>query len=89
MAIILAVQKWRHYLLGSHFIVRTDQKSLKFLFEQRLVVPECQKWMTKLMGYNFEIHYKPGKENLAADALSRFHTNAKLQHILLTNVFEL
>lgn len=71
MALVLAIKKWHHYLSDKPFIVKTDQKALKFLLEQRILAPDQQKWVTKLMGYKFEIHYKPGKENRVADALSR------------------
>lgn len=40
MALVQAVQRWRHYLIGNHFIVRTDKKSLKFLTDQRLFTDE-------------------------------------------------
>ena len=33
-AIVAAVQKWRQYLLGRFFIIRTDHKSIKELFHQ-------------------------------------------------------
>lgn len=49
MAIVTAVQKWRHYLLGRHFIILTDQKSLKLLVDQRLLNEEQFKWTSKLI----------------------------------------
>ena len=85
MAIVLAVQKWRHYLLGHHFIVRTDQSSLKFLLEQRVVNESYQKWVAKLLGYDFEIQFRPGLENKAADALSRIPISMELAALMIPN----
>lgn len=70
MAICLAVQKWRCYLLGRHFIVKADQQSLRFIMQQREVGVEYQKWVTKLLGYSFEVQLKPGSANRVVDALS-------------------
>jgi hypothetical protein len=39
--------------------------------EQRLSSEEQQKWVTKILGYDFEIVYIKGKQNVVADALSR------------------
>ncbi|KAL0535770.1 hypothetical protein IC582_024695 [Cucumis melo] len=81
MAVVLSVQRWRPYLLGAKFVVKTDQKSLKFLLEQRVIQPQYQKWLSKLLGYSFEVGYKPGLENKAADALSRRPPDIQLNSI--------
>jgi hypothetical protein len=71
MALVLCIQHWRHYLLGSEFIVYTDHKSLKYFLQQKISSTDQQCWLAKLLGYQFEVKYKPGLENKAADALSR------------------
>ncbi|GJS38830.1 putative mitochondrial protein [Tanacetum coccineum] len=86
MAIVFAIQKWRPYLRGRRFIVRTDQRSLKYLLEQRLITEEYKKWLTKLMGYDFDIQYKAGIENKAADALSRREENTQLMVMSIPSV---
>jgi hypothetical protein len=52
-------------------VIRTDHKSLAYLTEQNLHSEIQRKAMTRLMGLQFRVVYKKGKDNLAADALSR------------------
>nr|KYP35909.1 Retrovirus-related Pol polyprotein from transposon 297 family [Cajanus cajan] len=81
MALVLAIQHWRPYVLGQKFTVFTDQKSLKHLLEQRITTQNQQNWLAKLLGYEFEIVYKTGAANRMADALSRQNEEKELQVI--------
>jgi hypothetical protein len=58
IALVMAIRKWRHYLLGQNFKVRTDQQALKYLLEQMIGTPAQQKWVSKLMGFDFTVEYK-------------------------------
>jgi hypothetical protein len=71
LAILHAVDLWHPYLLGKCFQIKIDHRSLKYFLEQRISSPEQQKWVTKMFGYDYEIIYKKGKENVVVDALSR------------------
>lgn len=71
MALVLAIRHQRPYLLGQRFVVHTDQRSLKYLLEKRITTQNQQNWLTKLLGYDFEIQYLTGVSNKVADALSR------------------
>jgi len=84
MALVLVVKKWCSYVLGQTFRVQTDHQSLKYLLEQKVGTPMQQKWLTKLLGFDFLVGYKKGKENLVADALSRKFENAPAMLTALT-----
>jgi hypothetical protein len=71
MEILHELNKWHPYLIGRHFKVKTDHDSLKYFLEQRLSSEEQKKWVTKILGYDFEFVYKKGKKNVVANALSK------------------
>lgn len=71
MAIVWAVNRYRHYLSSKEeFVIRTDHAALVFIFESDKPSPKLQRWKACLMGYQYRVEYRPGKEN-PADCLSR------------------
>jgi hypothetical protein len=71
LAILHGVDLWCPYISGQCFQIKKDHQSLKYFLEQRISSPKQQKWVTNLFGYDYEIIYKKGKNNVVADALSR------------------
>lgn len=78
MALVLAIQHWRHYLLGCKFLVITDHKPLRNLLQQRISTTDQQYWLAKLLRYEFEIKHKAGVNNGASDALSQREETGRL-----------
>ncbi|KAF3635580.1 hypothetical protein FXO38_24561 [Capsicum annuum] len=71
MTLLNVVDKYRHCLQYKHFVVRTDNHSLKYLLEQKITTAIQQKGLTKLLSLDYEVQYKRLVENKVADALSR------------------
>ena len=84
LAVIHALKKWRHYLLSQTFELVTDHKSLKWIFTQPDLNMRQRRWVEYLQEFSFEIKFRPGKDNQAADALSRRVTALAISLVNLT-----
>ncbi|GJU63228.1 putative mitochondrial protein [Tanacetum coccineum] len=63
---IYALEKWRGYLLGRHFLIKTYHFSIKYLLDKRITTPIQMKWLPKLTEIDYEITYKKGGANVVA-----------------------
>jgi len=71
---VYALQKFIHYLLGSHFKMYTNHSVLKYLVNKSVVGGRICKWLLLFQGYDFEVLVKPGKLNNGTDHLSRIES---------------
>ena len=74
-AIMHALQRWRSFLLERYFKIYTDHRSLVHFKTQSNLNQRQLRWQEKAVDYDMEILYKPGKENVVADTLSRIRIN--------------
>ncbi|XP_060076193.1 uncharacterized protein K02A2.6-like [Ylistrum balloti] len=71
LAVVWACGKFHIYLYGIDFELVTDHKPLEILYGPKSKPnARIERWVMRLMPYNFRIRYQPGKQNIA-DALSR------------------
>lgn len=76
LAVLLAVENFRHYIEGATFTVITDAKSITWLFSISAANANSRllRWALRLQSYDFVLQYRKGKENVLADCLSRIES---------------
>ena len=70
LAIMHALAKFRQYLVGNKFVVKTDHNSLRHFLTQKDINERKQKWVRNIQAYYFDIEYVKGNNNIVEDALS-------------------
>ncbi len=74
LACVWAVEKWRTYVWGHRFTLRTDHQALTTLLSTRgmdRAGMRVARWSARLLCFQYDVQYRPGKQNCVADCLSR------------------
>ena len=75
LAIRLAVEAFKVYLLGRKFVIQTDHRSLEWLERLKEGNPRLCRWSLALQPYEYTVEHRAGTANVNADALSRATNN--------------
>jgi len=70
-AVVEALRKWRNLLIGKHFTLVTDQKSVSFMLDARhankIKNDKIARWRLELTSYSYTVVHRPGIENVGPD----------------------
>ena len=68
------------YLYGNSFEVYTDNNPLTYVLTSAKLDACGQRWVSAIAPMNFNLHYKPGRTNIDADALSRLPCSEEISN---------
>ena len=75
LGLIFGLKKYRHFLLGRKFVIRTDNAALTSLMKTPEPLAQQGRWLDLISEYDFQIVHRPGVQNRVPDALSRIPCN--------------
>ena len=74
--------KFRLYLAGKSFILQADHKPLSYFNLAKFQNDRIMRWALALLEYDYKVESIPGKDNVAADYLSRIIGGDVMLYIL-------
>ncbi len=82
LAMVYALQKIKHYLLGNQFVFYVDHMAFVYLVSRPQVFSKLARWLLLFFQYDFKIVYKLGRSHLMASALSRLPNQVEAVGVL-------
>ena len=83
-AIMFALERWQHFLLGKPFSIETDHKPLVWLKSKKDCRGKLGRWAMRLCEFDFSVTHVKGESNVDADSLSR----APVDAVVLSDLVE-
>lgn len=88
LAIILAIEQFRHFIWGKHFTLYTDHQALTYLFSHNKANSRLVRWRLTLSEYDFDIIHRKGSNNTVSDCLSRINISDCIKNTALKSIMQ-
>ena len=84
LAVVFALEKFHQYIYGTNVEIESDHKPLEIITRKQLcqAPPRLQRLLLRLQRYDFTLKYRPGKDMVIADTLSRALTHQRIEWII-------
>ena len=82
LAVLFSLEHFDHYVYGRKVTVHSDHKPLEIIANKPILTApkRLQRMLLRMQRYAYNIRFKPGKEMVIADTLSRAYGSSEQQH---------
>lgn len=72
LAAVFCLEKFNEFIEGTEITLYTDHSALTWLFKQKDLSGRLARWILSIQQYHMKVKHVKGKNNVVADAISRF-----------------